>query len=85
MVLALLRGEASQQELARRHDVSAAVISRWRDQFIEGGALFLKNENRDLHRDSRVQMLEGEVEKRDQIIGELTIANRLLKKGVFTI
>jgi transposase-like protein len=81
MVLSLLHGSESQAELARRHDVSATMLSRWRDQFVAAGEQGLRNENRDPSRDARVELLEQELGKRDQIIGELTIANRLLKKG----
>jgi Transposase and inactivated derivatives len=35
IVLALLRGESSQHELGRRHNVSPTMIAKWKDKFLE--------------------------------------------------
>jgi transposase len=82
-VLMLLRKEESAAILARRYGVCEATLYRWRDEFIAGGTAALggkqpgddglRQENRELKR---------EVEKREQVIGEITIANRILKKRV---
>jgi transposase-like protein len=85
IVLSLLRGEASQQELGRRHNVSPTVISRWKEKFLEGGALYLKDENLDGKHLSKINVLSQEIEKRDQLIGELTLANHLLKKNLHLV
>jgi hypothetical protein len=37
IVLAVLRGELSVAEAARRHGFSETSVAKWRDQFIEGG------------------------------------------------
>jgi transposase-like protein len=66
---------------ARRYGVSEKTLYAWRDEFIEGGKEQLKNkagQNGDEQR--KIKQLERRLEKRDQVIGELTIANRVLKK-----
>ncbi|MCY4133467.1 MAG: helix-turn-helix domain-containing protein [bacterium] len=37
IVLAVLRGEVSVAEAARREGTSAVSVSKWRDQFLAGG------------------------------------------------
>jgi len=80
-VFALLRREEPAAQLARRHGVSEQTLYRWRDEFLAGGeaALSGKSKGSDAHA-RRVAELEQQIEKRDQVIGELTIANRILKK-----
>lgn len=80
-VLSLLRKEEPGAALARRYGVSEATLYRWRDDFITAGAAALadgKSGNGASER--RIAELEQQIEKRDQVIGELTIANRIFKK-----
>ena len=81
VVLALLRREEPAGKLARRAGVSEQTLYRWRDEFIAGGEAALANGKggADSH-DREVRSLQKEIEGRDQVIGELTIANRILKK-----
>jgi transposase len=81
-VLALLRREEPAAALARRYQVSEATIYRWRDQFVAAGtAGVAKPEGAgDQASARRIEQLEREVGKRAQIIGELSIANGILKK-----
>lgn len=81
-VLALIKREESAEVLARRYGVSAQTLYRWRDDFLAAGEAALDNSNgkgKD-PRDEQIKRLEKEVARRDQVIGELTIANRLFKK-----
>jgi transposase-like protein len=80
-VLRLLRREEPAALIARRVGVSEPTLYRWRDEFLSGGeqALTAKAGKSD-PRDKRIAELEREVERRDQVIGEYTIANRILKK-----
>jgi transposase-like protein len=81
-VLALIRREESAEILARRYGVTSQTIYRWRDDFLAAGEAALAGSNgkgRD-PRDEQIKQLEKEVARRDQVIGELTIANRLFKK-----
>ena len=81
-VLALLRREESCAKLARRYGVSEQTLSRWRDDFLAGGEqnLASKTSAKADPRDRKISELEKEIESRDQVIGELTIVNRVLKK-----
>lgn len=76
-VLAVLKGEESLEAVARRHGVSPTSLTRWKQCFLESGREGLRNKSRS---SSREQQLEAEIAKRDQIIGELVVANELLKK-----
>ena len=80
-VLMMLRKERSGSALARQFGVSEPTLYRWRDDFIAGGEAALAEGKGDRNpRDRQIQELEEDIEKRDQVIGELTIANRILKK-----
>ncbi len=82
VVLSLLRREESAAALARRYGVSEVTIYRWRDVFLAGGKAGLSKP--DAAADSvdqrRIAQLERELAERAQIIGELSIANDILKK-----
>jgi transposase len=80
-VLALLRREEPAALVARRVGVSEQTLYRWRDDFLSAGEAALKSgkSGRD-PREGQIADLQQQVEKRDQVIGELTIANRILKK-----
>lgn len=61
--------------------VSEPTLYRWRDEFLAGGESALgKGKGKHDARDRRIAELEQQLEQRDQVIGELTIANRILKK-----
>jgi transposase-like protein len=81
-VLSLLRQEETATSLGRRLGVSAQTVYRWRDLFLAAGDAGLRGDGGSGvdPRDRRIQELEREVSEREQIIGELTFANRLLKK-----
>jgi transposase-like protein len=80
-VLALLRREEPAALVARRVGVSEQTLYRWRDEFLAGGEAALKSgKNGHDPQERQLNELKREIEKRDQVIGELTIANRILKK-----
>ncbi len=80
-VLMLLRREEPASVLARRYGVSDPTLYRWRDEFLEGGKAALANPRNARNGSSqRMAELERELAERDRVIGELTIANRVLKK-----
>jgi transposase len=82
-VMSLLRREEPASLIARRIGVSEPTLYRWRDEFMSGGEAALASgsgkKGADA-RDRRIAELEAQIEKRDQVIGEYTIANRILKK-----
>jgi transposase-like protein len=81
-VLSLLRREEPGAVIARRYAVSEASLYRWRDEFLAAGEAALAGDTRNgaTTRDRQIAEFEQQIEKRDQVIGELTVANRILKK-----
>lgn len=80
-VLSLLRREEPAVPLSRRYGVSEQTLYRWRDEFLAGGEAALKHGAKGADSQQReVQQLRKQLEEREQIIGELTVANKFLKK-----
>ena len=79
-VLALLRREQPAAQVARRVGVSEVTLYRWRDEFIAGGRGQLEGRGAESKLTRELDRLQREVESREQVIGELTVANRILKK-----
>jgi transposase-like protein len=83
-VMSLLRREEAAAVIARRIGVSEPTLYRWRDEFIAAGESALANGGGKQKGSDplcrRIAELEQQIEKRDQVIGEYTIANRILKK-----
>src|SRR5262245_14041813 len=80
-VLALLRREEPAAQLARRFGVSEQTLHRWRDEFLAAGeAALAHGKNGADARDRENRELRAELEERNLVIGELTVANRILKK-----
>jgi transposase len=82
-VLSLLRREEPAALIARRIGVSEPTLYRWRDEFIAAGEAALASGRGRKGADPlrrRIAELEVQIGKRDQVIGEYTIANRILKK-----
>ena len=81
-VLSFLRREEPGAVIARRYGVAEATLYRWRDDFLAAGEAALAGSTRDgiNSRDRQFAELERQIESRDQVIGELTIANRVLEK-----
>ena len=81
-VLCLLRREEPGAVVARRYGVSEASLYRWRDEFLAASEAALAGGSRNgaSTRDRQRAEFEQQIEKRDQVIGELTVANRILKK-----
>ena len=83
VVLMMLRKEEPVATLARRYNVSETTLHRWREDFLAGGQAAL-TDRRSKKLDGRaaeIARLKKELACRDQVIGEITIANRILKKN----
>lgn len=80
LVLALLRKEEPAAQIARRAGISEPTLYRWRDEFIAGGKAQLGGKGDEAAAAKELAKLQREIETREQVIGELTIANRILKK-----
>ena len=82
LVLAVLRGTEKLEVLARRHQVSANTLRRWRDEFLSGGKDRLTGNGDATAAQAEVARLQRDLAEREMIIGELTVANRFLQKKV---
>jgi transposase-like protein len=60
--------------ICREHGIAVSLFYKWRDQFLEGGKKGLEGKDPD-------KALTKEVENLKSIIGEMTIANEILKKN----
>lgn len=81
IVLSLIRREEPAAVLARRYGISENTLYRWRDEFLAAGEMALANgKNKADTRDRQIAELKKDLTERDKVIGELTIANRILKK-----
>jgi transposase-like protein len=83
IVLMMLRKEEPIATLARRYNVSETTLHRWREEFLAGGqaALADRRGRKAGVRAAEITRLKKELARRDQVIGEITIANRILKKN----
>jgi transposase len=82
VVLMLVRREEPAAVLARRYGISEQTLYRWRDEFLAAGeAAVMGAKGGTDSRNRQIEELRRELARRDQVIGELTIANRLLKKS----
>ncbi len=80
VVLRLLSKEEPAVQIARRAGISEQTLYRWRDEFIGAGKAAMNGRGAGNEPSKEVARLARELGERDQVIGELTIANRILKK-----
>ena len=80
LVVRLLSKEEPAVQIARRAGISEQTLYRWRDEFLSAGKHALSGRGALNEQAKAVERLEGEIAERDRVIGELTIANRILKK-----
>lgn len=80
VVLRLLSKEEPAVQVARRAGISEQTLYRWREEFISAGKQAISGRGDGSGQAKELTRLSGELAERDQVIGELTVANRLLKK-----
>jgi transposase-like protein len=78
MVLAVLEGSETLNEIAAHHNVHPTLLARWKTQAVKGLPLLFENENQK----ARKQTQENEREKEElyRQIGKLTTQLEWLKK-----
>ena len=76
IVIELLNTNISSRELCRVHNIAPTTLQAWKTRFFEAGKDAMKNGKSA----SREQMLQKKVDLLTHKIGELTIANDILKK-----
>ena len=74
VVLRLLRGERL-DALSRETGQPAAVLSRWRDEFLEAGLAALKRRTED----PKVAALEKALQRAQRLVGDLMMDKELLE------
>ena len=75
----VLNGKESISQIARKNQVSDALIHRWRKKFFEGGKAALSFEHNGITGSER-QSLERQIEELQKVIGEQVLEIRSLKK-----
>jgi transposase len=82
MVLEGLRGEETVAELCRREGISESVYYRWSKEFLEAGKQRLVGNTKRQATSDEVVELRRENEQLKQLVAELALKNRVLKKSV---
>ena len=74
IVLEFLNTSTSAAELCRKHNISPTTFQDWKDKFLQGG------KEGPLNKGGKTKNYTKEVENLKRIIGEITVANDVLKK-----
>src|SRR3954465_3321181 len=82
IVLSGLRGEDSIAELCRREGIVQNVYYRWSKEFLEAGKKRLAGDTVRAATSDEVKDLRREASALKEVVAELTLENRLLKKSV---
>ena len=75
VVLEALRGETSQAELCRRHNLSEEQLSTWKRQLLENAASLFES------RDKSSKAATERIAQLEQHVGRLTVALDIQKKA----
>jgi transposase len=81
IVLEGLRGEETVAELCRREGISESVYYRWSKEFLEAGKQRLVGNTKRQATSDEVVGLRRENEQLKQLVAELALKNRVLKKS----
>ena len=82
IVLDGLRGEDSIAELCRREGIVQNLYYRWSKEFLEAGKKRLAGDTARAATSDEVKDLRHEAAMLKEVVAELTLENRLLKKSV---
>jgi transposase len=82
IVLEGLRGEDSIAELCRREGISPNVYYRWSKDFLEAGKKRLAGDTAREATSDEVKGLRREAVALKEVVADLTLENRLLKKSM---
>jgi transposase len=82
IVLEGLRGEESIAELCRRERIVQNLYYRWSKEFLEAGKKRLAGDTARAATSDEVKDLRREASALKEVVAELTLENRLLKKSV---
>ncbi len=82
IVLEGLRGEYSIAELCRREGIAQGLYYSWSKEFLEAGRRRLAGDTERQATSSEVLDLRREMRGLKEVVADLTLENRLLKKSV---
>ena len=82
IVLEGLRGEEPVVELCRREGINESVYYRWSKEFLEAGKQRLVGNTKRQASSEEVVHLRRENDQLKQLVAELALKNRILKKSV---
>ena len=82
IILEGLRGEASVAELCRREGINSNLYYRWSKDFLEAGKKRLQGDIVREANSDEVAGLREENEQLKQLVAELALKNRVLKKSL---
>jgi transposase len=82
IVLAGLRGEYSISELCRREGIAKSLYYSWSKEFLEAGKRRLAGDTERQANTGDVKNLRAEMGDLKELVAELTLENRLLKKSM---
>lgn len=82
IVLEGLRGETTIAELCRREGISQSIYYRWSKEFLEAGKQRMVGNTKRAASSEDVADLRRENEQLKQLVAELALKNRVLKKSV---
>ena len=82
MVLAGLRGEESIAALCRREGISESLYYTWSKEFLEAGKQRLAGDTARQATSPEVKELRSESAALKEVVADLTLENRLLKKSM---
>src|ERR1700722_10476421 len=82
IVIAGLRGKDSIAELCRREGIAQNLYYRWSKDFLEAGKKRLAGDTAPAATSDEVKDLRREATALKEVVADLTLENRLLKKSV---
>jgi len=82
IVLEGLRGEASVAELCRREGLNTNIYYKWSKEFLEAGKKRLQGDTVREATSTEVVDLKKENDQLKQLVAELSLNNRVLKKSL---
>jgi transposase len=83
IVLSGLRGEHSIAELCRREGIAESLYYAWSKEFLEAGKKRLSGDTERQASSGEVKDLRREMGALKELVADLTLENRLLKKDSF--
>ena len=79
-----MRGEDTVAELCRREGISQSLYYSWSKEFMEAGKSRLAGDTKRQANSQDVEDLRSENEQLKQVVAELLLKNRVLKKSLTT-